>query len=216
MHFSAVSPARFVPLSLPSPESDFIMSTLLFIGRENAPDLPADAEEIRSTVTEVDNSAPAAVASEGPDYNQFLSDHDTEGGLTTRQVASAVTPSMKAPVRVEGSDLGRVADERVNETYPNGGTAAAREASGEWGHGTLKIVEGIEPTIVDGQQFGGEYFAAGERPINATTDYMTAVSQPDAAVAATGADNARDAVSQSQTGVNIYAAMLSGFQNGVS
>lgn len=180
------------------------MSTLFY----NRPGpVPANEAEVRSTVTVVDNDAPSAVQMHVPDYNDVATDPDTEGGLTTHQLASYVTPSeryLPQPVSAADNDI-------VDRQVSSSGTAAAREASGQWGHGTLQITEGIEPVIRDGAAFGETYFKVPDRGANdAAGDYMTPASSVDAKTLedaqATGNDNARDAASP-------YSAYLSTFKD---
>lgn len=185
------------------------MSTTLLLARiGQAAPKPQDPEKVRSTVTVVNNDEPAAVAPEAPDYNAVFADSDSEGGLTATQLASFVLPSMQyAPV--PAANTGDAVQAQVNDGIATKGTAAAREASGAWGHGTMKVVEGIEPTIVDGQQFGGDYFAADRPEAPQGGNYMSATPSPDGRVQTTGENNARDAVQASQ-GASIYNQMLSG------
>lgn len=176
------------------------MSTLLYGFNRAA--VPADEKEVRSTVTAVDNNAPSAVSEHRPDYNEVVTDPDTEGGITPHQVGSYVNPSEQySPTPRTGAD-----DEIVNRQISTSGTAAAREAAGEWGHGTLMVTEGIEPVIRDGGEFTELYFKADERsPQQGMGNYMTPASTADSGVMeaaqATGNDNARQAASP-------YAAYL--------
>jgi len=187
------------------------MSTLLYFGERAG--IPADEATVRSTITVVQDDAPPAEMDAAPDFNETETDPDTEGGLTTHQLASHVIPSVQYVPHVGNAneDLNAIVDDRISTS----GTAAAREMAGEWGHGTLKVVEGIEPAIRDGARFGNEYFAADNRPLAASGDYMTPAQPADAATVAraqaTGTDNARDAVSQSQ-----YQAMYVGRMGGLT
>lgn len=168
------------------------MSTLLY-GLNRAP-VPANETEVRSTVTAVQDDAPAAVQTAPPGYNDMATDPDTEGGLTTRQLASYVIPSERYAPAAGNANTDFTA--RIDGQVSTSGTAAAREASGAWGHGTLKIVEGIEPVLRDGNRLGSEYFTASERePTSLAGVSPSQTADPDttADAAATGAANARAA-----------------------
>ena len=186
------------------------MSTTLLLARGSAKgantSTPHEPEETRSTVTHVDNSEPAAVEPTPPGYNDARADADTEGGLTTAQLASYVLPSAP-PAPAHKDERGNAIQSRVNDTIATGGHAPAREAAGEWGHGTLQIVEGIEPTIRDGLEYGRDYFAVSDSPVTTSTAYMEATTVADPATQATGTDASRDAAAQRR---DAYAAFLKG------
>lgn len=165
---------------------------------------PADDAVVRSTVTFVDVDAPPAVEDRTPDYNAVLADERSEGGLTPRQLASHVLPSHRYVPATGDANTWGDAVQRVNDGISTKGHAAAKEAAGEWGHGTLQIVEGIEPTIVDGQQLGGDYFATNG-PENPAGSYMSATPSVDASLQATGNDLSREAVQASR---NAYQSFL--------
>lgn len=163
--------------------------------------VPSTEEAVNTTVTVVENDEPAAVQEHAPDFNETFTDPDTQGGLTPRQLASHVDPVVKYVPNVGAS----AQDEHngiVNVQVSTSGTAAAREAAGQWGHGTMKVVTGIEPTLVDGHALGSEYFKTHERPDSASGSYMTPSATADpgtvASVGSTGARNARGAVNNSQ------------------
>jgi hypothetical protein len=172
------------------------MPGLLFgMGRAVVPDSEA---HVRSTTGVVDTSAPSAVMPDTPDWNEFESDPDTEGGLTTRQLASHVIPMSKYAPHLgnANTDFNAPIDSQVSTS----GHAAAQEAAGVWGHGTMQIVEGIEPTIVDGHQLGDEYFKAGvtDNPsINGVRPPVNSDPNTAAQSAATGELAARKAVQRS-------------------
>lgn len=158
------------------------MSTQL-LSLNNADVVDTDESDVRSTVTVVDNDAIPAVADSAPDTNEVQTDPDTGGGLTAHAIAPAVTPSAKAAVDPSGNANTDYAAP-INRQVSTSGTAAEREASGEWGHGTLKIVEGIEPVVTHGSDavFDNVYFSAGDRTVQeGVTDYMTPARYPDAA-----------------------------------
>lgn len=192
-------------------------TTLILAGQANRAGVPQDPESVRSTVTTVQDDAPPSVAESAPDYNQVFTDPETEGGLTPSQVASHVAPSEKyAPEMIATTQVADAIQTRVNDNIATSGTAAAREAAGVYGHGTMKIVEGIEPAIVDGHGFGPDYFAAGAPAgTELARPFMTANAPTDPSVQSSGEDNSRDAVSQSQS-ATAYQTMYDRFLNGGS
>jgi hypothetical protein len=139
-------------------------------------------------------------------------DPDTDGGLTERNLASYVQPSEKyIPFQI--GDANQQHNEIVNQQVSTSGTAAGREAQGEWGHGTFKVVEGIEPTIVDGREFGPHFFKSTERPDAGSGDYMSPAAPADPATRvgaqAAGVQGARAAVADSQYSA-YYNVMMGG------
>ena len=167
-------------------------------------------EHVRATAEPVQDDTPAEQTG-APEFNEHETDGATAGGLTTRDLASHVIPSEQyLPWHAPASH--NQGDQLVNARWSSAGSAAAREAAGQWGHGTIQVVEGIEPVIREGGQFGGEYFAA-ERP-GPGDDYLTPVRDVsgDGAVQAGVEDASRDAVAGSQA--NPYAAMYQAFQAG--
>ena len=189
------------------------MSTLLFAPVRGS--VPADEATVRSTTAIVDQDAPSAEQDGAPDFNETETDHNPYLGLTSRQKASFVIPSERyVPATIGATASYEEGVEKINRQVSSSGTAAAREASGEWGQGTIKAVEGIEPTIVDGQQYGDTF--AKMTPVesqNGVSQYMTPSDRSDretvAADAATGAMRARRAVNASQ-----YAAFYDGIMKG--
>lgn len=158
-----------------------------------------DEAEVRSTTNVIDADAPSAEMDSAPDFNEFDSDPDTEGGITSRQLASHVIPSVQSlnPVLAEANtEHNAIVDRQVSTS----GTAAGREASGVWGHGTLQVLEGIEPTIREGAAFGEDFFSAERDGIQTGMgNYMTPASpgnvDRNAEVQATATRNAREAAS---------------------
>ena len=175
------------------------MSTLLY--GINRGEVPSDEKTVRSTVTVVSNDEPVAMQEHSPDFNETDTDPDTGGGLTTRQLASHVRPTERYAPSTGDSNVDHNAI--VNTQVSSSGTAAAKELTGQWGHGTLSITEGLEPVLVDGHAFTEDYFKAPERSPQAdVTDYMTASTNGDPGTTsqaqATGEANARQAVEASQ------------------
>lgn len=153
------------------------MSTLL-LSQNHAASMPADDSEVRSTITVVNNEAPPSVASDLPDYNTAERDPDTEGGLTPRAVSDFVVPSERWVPEVgnANTDFSAPIDNQVSTS----GTAAAREMSGRWGHGSARWSDATEPTIREGAAFNDTYFAANRPGIqDGTLDYMIPSRTPD-------------------------------------
>jgi hypothetical protein len=141
--------------------------------------VPRDENVIRSTTNTVDIAAPAAMQETAPDYNQFTSDKREDGGLTTNTLASHIIPSEKyVPTITNASDDLFTG---TNKQVSSSGTAAAKELTGETGHGTFKVVEGIEPTIVDGTQLDNLYFKGNVGVVQGPAgNYMAAaISDPE-------------------------------------
>jgi hypothetical protein len=167
---------------------------------------PPNEEHVRSTVTVVDNDAPSAVQADVPDFNELEVDPDTGGGLTERNLASFITPGQQG-TPIPSAYVNDNPNDIVNNSISSSGTAAEREAAGQWGHGTLTVVEGIEPTIRDGQAFGETYFHAPKPPVQAPAgDFVSPAVQADRAslmaTQATATDNARQAASPYTTFLN--------------
>lgn len=173
--------------------------------------VPPDETEVRSTITVVDDNAPAAEAPTAPSYNSLVTDPDTEGGLTTRQVSTyKVAGVQSVPANIENATNTGIND--INARISTAGTAAEREAQGVRGHGTYDFAQSIEVPFPDGHAFGSDYFSVERN--RTVSDQMTPTSSPDpattSAAQATATANARDAVAQSQTG-SPYQAMVDTF-----
>ena len=186
------------------------MSTTLLLARR----LPAltpeeDPAKVKSTVTTVDAAEPAAVQPSAPSYNALITDTTGEGGLTPSQLASYVEPSVKASPQ-PSNGIGDAEQTRVNDGIATLGTAAAREAAGTWGHGTLKKVVGIEPALSDGSALGQSYFAVDDAPSVSSTPYMTATNPVDPGVQATGNDRSREAAANPAAAYDAFLASATG------
>lgn len=174
--------------------------------------IPASEAEVRSTMTVVDNNTPSAAETEAPDWNETSSDPDSEGGLTTHQESAYRVPSVRSVPAVIGTAQNTGVND-VNARISSSGTAAAREAVGIRGHGTMNFSQSIEPTFPDGHQLGGDYFALERN--RAVSDMMSPAALPDPATAAaaqaTATANARDAAAQPQ-GRSAYQALIEGMR----
>lgn len=165
--------------------------------------LESDAEKVRSTITVVDDSQPASVADDRPSFNRTETDPETEGGLTPHQVAPFVTPSERYvnPMLAEANiDHNRI----VNDQVSTSGTAAAREAAGQWGHGTMGYADSVEPLYSEADLGMGEAYFDADRPDFGSADRASGVqadasADPASKVAAARAEaNARAAAEASQ------------------
>lgn len=183
----------------------------LFLGSVNYAGVPADEKVVRTTATPVDHNAPAAMAPNAPDRNEVETDTNPTLGMVNRQLASTWHEPQKYPPSwgpsVSDSDqYNAIVDKQVSSS----GTAAAREMTGQFGHGTIAFAEGIEPVadLVDGGAMTNTYFSAEKPAVNSVSgDYMSVPPGMDrAAVTATqavGKSEARKAAMQSA-----YAAYL--------
>lgn len=188
------------------------MSTLLF-GAISSASVPADEAVVRSTTYVVSPDAPAAEMESAPDFNVVETDSNPDLGMVTRQLASHVVPTQKyAPAWASAVNDNHLANDMVNQQVSSSGTAAAREAAGTFGHGTMQVIEGIEPVadLRDGGKMTNTYFAAGKPDIQETArrDMSIAPGQDHAitaAVAGSGKTNSRTARNASA-----YDAFLNG------
>lgn len=128
--------------------------------------VPLDEAKVRATTAPVIVDAPPAEAVDAPEFNEFESDQNPNlGGLSFRNLASDWHESEQyAPFWADNAT--RQHDIIINEQVAKSGTAAAREMSGQFGHGTMAYAVGIEPTIRSGGAFGNDYFAANKADIN--------------------------------------------------
>lgn len=152
--------------------------TLLY-GRSQYHEGASDVDDVRSTVTIVDGEDITPEAKSDPEFNHVDTDPDTEGGLTTRDVSDRVHASEPVALDVAGNattDFSGPIDSQVSTS----GTAAARESAGEWGRGTARYTDSIEPVIREGAEFNDVYFSAKRPTIqDGALDYMVASRQPD-------------------------------------
>jgi len=133
------------------------MTNAWFLGMSQS--VPQSENEVRSTVEPIRDDSANVEASGAPDWNEFES--DSSGELV------GLSPRVKAPDTVESQDntnpmsLDLAAQNHnalIDNQVATSGTAAAREARGEAGHGTMQYAESLEPVIRPGAAFGNEYF----------------------------------------------------------
>jgi hypothetical protein len=183
----------------------------LFFGLLNNNGVPADENVVRRNTVPVIQDAPPAEMTSAPDFNEVATDSNPALGLEPRQLASHVIPSQKsAPFWIPEVNSQTEHNAVIDRQVSTSGTAAAREAAGQFGHGTLMVTEGIEPVqdLREGGKFGNEYFKREDRVVQeGSGNYMSVPPGSDqttmAMVAATGksaAQRAREAAA--------YAAFL--------
>lgn len=144
------------------------MTSLLF-GVMGNHGIPVDEKVVRSTALPVQKDAPAAMESDSPQWNEPAeTDQNPNLGMNPRTVAShwiegqQSAPWWEAAVNSQ-FEHNAITDSRISSS----GTAAAREASGQFGHGSLSYAVGIEPVgdLREGGKMGNEYFSAGKPDI---------------------------------------------------
>lgn len=160
-------------------------------------------ENVRSTVTRVDKDADASVATGTPERNLLETDPSTDGGLTTHQVASQVSPAERYAPSHSATAHSSHEDAR-NNSWSAAGTAAAREASGQWGHGTAYSQDAMT-RIPDGTEFREDYFQRDRRGMN---EHVTPQMMPlhDDPAALQDVSDAGREMSREPNTVNIYQA----------
>lgn len=163
--------------------------------------VPADEKVVRATATPVDKTAPAAMESDSPQWNELMeTDGNPNLGIVTRTKASHwVEGQQSAPFWGAEVDAQTQHNLIVDRQVSSSGTAAAREAAGQFGHGTLSYAVGIEPVsdLREGGKMGNDYFSVGKPDIQSTAGQEMSVPPGyDAAttrkVAATGKVASRD------------------------
>lgn len=188
------------------------MSTLLmWADREG---VPADENVVRRTTFDVTPDAPPAEMQGAPEPQEVETDPNPNLGLVNRQVASDWHESEQyTPGWIPNVDNNHNHNDIVDKQVSTSGTAASREAAGQFGHGTLAHAVGIEPVgdlVSTNAQMGNTYFLRDDRDINGTGAYAMSVPpgldrDTVGAVAGEGKDDARDATQASQ-----YAAWYAG------
>lgn len=137
------------------------MSTALYA--LHAGHSPADQELARATTEKLNVDESADRETGVPEFNEVERADTQHAGITTSNLAPPYVESHKyAPEWAQQAQVGP-SFSRINDRQATAGTAAAREAAGEFGHGTMPVTIGIEPTIRDGGAFGNDYFGV-EKP----------------------------------------------------
>lgn len=172
------------------------MTNAWFLGAQHS--VPQDENVARSTLDPIRTDPEEAQAQDNPEWNK--PEEDASGqltGLATREVASKTSPIEKyAPMDLPLATANHNAI--IDNQVATSGTAAAREAAGIQGHGTMQIEIGIEP-LNPAERFGNEYFVRpGIGANEGSGDYMTP----------TATDNWTQAVAQSAATENSRQASL--------
>lgn len=122
----------------------------------------------RRTQVPVYKNDPPVEMQHAPDWNEVSTDPNPHLGFVNRSVAGDWHEGEQyVPVHKEEVDNQYLHNAIVDRQVSTSGTAAAREASGEWGHGTMKHSIAIEPTgdLRDGGKLGNDYFKRDDRKI---------------------------------------------------
>jgi hypothetical protein len=133
--------------------------------------VPADEKVVRNTATPVDDNTPAAMQTDMPEMGEVETDHNPNLGMVNRQLASKWIPSVKfSPFWKPNVDDQAQHNLIIDRQVSSSGTAAAREAAGEFGRGTAAYAIGIEPVgdLQQGHKMGNEYFKANDPGIQST------------------------------------------------
>ena len=188
------------------------MTSMLF-GVISDQAVPTDQNVVRIPTAVVQVDLPAAVQDDMPEPNEVTTDSNPLLGMATRTLASAWHESEQGvPEWIPRQDNDHLHNDLVNARISSAGTAAAREARGEWGRGTAAYAVGIEPTgdLVDGAKFGNEYFAVNKTDIqDPAGNYMEPGMRDyslQGMIAATGKTAARDAAQSA-----LYNSWYQGF-----
>lgn len=190
------------------------MSTLLMWQSRDG--VPADENVVRRNTYPVEADAPPAEAKGMPEPQEVETDPNPHLGMVGRQVASDWhEPEQYSPFWGPTVDQNHEYTDRIDRQVSTSGTAAAREAAGQFGHGTIGHAVGIEPVgdLVDpNTRMGNTYFVRNDRDIQETAGYVMSVPpgmdrDTVGAVAGEGKDDARDATQASQYAA-WYSAMM--------
>lgn len=145
------------------------MSSLLFQGHFAT---GLEESEAQSTVEPIRTDNSEAEAEAAPEFNMAESDDSGQLiGLSPRVVGSATEyPEKSTPdIPLYSQNHNEIIDNQVASS----GTAAAREAAGQRGHGTMQYAEGIEP-LNPAQVYGNDYFKVPDPGIQSQAGlYMT-------------------------------------------
>jgi hypothetical protein len=178
------------------------------------PSVQKDVAEVSSTaitpVTEdmevSEKTAPATVTS-------FLDSPGPVGGLSRHALGSYGVPSRRSRGDASASsDVQNKHNSIVNDRISTVGTFAEKELTEGYGKGSTPFFVGLEPTIIDGQQFDNLYATAPELGPMHADDSMTRANVDESvreSVIAVSRANALRAVERSQ-----FAAFISATTRG--
>jgi hypothetical protein len=166
-------------------------------------DAPHDQEVARSTTEAVDESAPAAVERDAPEFNEVERDTTQHAGMRPSNLASHFVPSTQYAPRWAQNAQVTPSFAGINERQAVVGTAAGREMGGQFGHGTMSYAIGLEPTIREGGAFGNDYFTADHPGIQPSMGYYMEM--------APGYDKDISAAASAQAKVDAHQAVADGY-----
>lgn len=139
------------------------MASLLFGQLSEGTDLEENVG--RRTQVPVFPDAPPAEMQHAPEFNEVQTDPNPELGFVNRQLAGDWHEGEQyAPFWIGQQADQNASNQRIAEQVSTSGVAPAKEASGEFGHGTLKHSIAIEPTgdLRDGGRLSNDYFVAND------------------------------------------------------
>ena len=144
----------------------------LILGQLVTTGIPADEEVVRSTATPYEQDAPAAMAEDMPVMEEYDPDPNPHLGMVNRTKASMwVEGQPFTPPWLDEVNANADHNDIINRRQSQVGTAAQREAAGQFGHGPLSYAVGIEPVGDKGPAggLGNDYFVRNERDIQEGT-----------------------------------------------
>lgn len=147
--------------------------TSLMMGHLWTTIVPADEEVVRRTAVPYEHDKPAAMANDMPVMSEVETDHDPNLGMVNRQLASKFHPSERsAPAWAEQVAQQYQHNAIIDRQVSTAGFSAAKEAAGQWGHGTMSYSVGIEPVgdLGNSGKLGNDYFVRNQRPIQDGAD----------------------------------------------
>jgi hypothetical protein len=172
--------------------------TSLMMGQIWSTVVPADEATVRRTAVPYYADKPAAMQDDMPVMGEVETDHDPNLGMVNRQLASKWTePQRSAPAWADQVATQYEHNATVDRQVSTAGFAPSKEATGEWGHGTMAHAVGIEPVgdLGDQGKLGNDYFKRNDRGIQDTADptMLTPTVQENVNTSAAGKANARAA-----------------------
>jgi len=156
------------------------MPSLMF-GTISQGDIPRDENTVRANTYPVSQDDPPAVEPHVPEFESIDSDGNPNLGMVTRQLAPYYIPGTKyAPFWADAVDQSSDHNDKINRQVSSSGTAARREESGQFGHGTMPIAIGIEPVqgLREGGQYGNDYFISHPKDVQSTMNRDLGVQPP--------------------------------------
>lgn len=139
------------------------MTALWMVGARSP--VVVDDGGVRDTMQPVENPETPAELHNTPDIAHANSDRDPQlTGLTDRHVGGDEYPSEKyAPWWADIARLNYTAP--INDQVSSSGTAARREASGQYGSGTMQYQVSLTPELREGAVLGGDYFESEPKQV---------------------------------------------------